>query len=50
MNGEIAITVIATGFPVMSTADALSGNPHIHESCDDESYDTIAQCFSISVT
>jgi hypothetical protein len=25
MNGEIAITVIATGFPVMSTADALSG-------------------------
>lgn len=25
MNGEIAITVIATGFPVMSTADALTG-------------------------
>ena len=25
MNGEIAITVIATGFPVMSTADSMKG-------------------------
>ena len=50
MNGEIAITVIATGFPVMSTADALSGNCHIRESCHDKSYNTIAQCLSISVT
>ena len=40
MNGEIAITVIATGFPVMSTADALSGNRHTRESCHDKSYNS----------
>ena len=40
MNGEIAITVIATGFPVMSTADALSGYRHTRESCHDKSYNS----------